>query len=183
MPGSLEERSALGQQERREDALDLHQCLNHLQLEGDDAVPVFPLLSLFGTFRQLDLEHLGEERQPVLERFLGKALDLLGVVILHHVHEIETTTEDVYSEGAKGRLPAVVDGDVKDVVDDRSGHGEELVLGQALLDDVAQDLEGAVEADVVAIGYDVEEGREEGRPFLGEVIVRNLPNGITAKCY
>ena len=89
----------------------------------------------------------------------------------------------MYSECSQGRLAALVRSDVVDDMDDGMGHGEELVFSQALLDNVAQDLQRAVQLDIVALGYNLEEGRKEGGPFVGKVVVCNLANCVTAPCY
>ncbi|TFB00237.1 hypothetical protein CCMA1212_007687 [Trichoderma ghanense] len=178
-PHGGEEGGALGEQKVREDPADAEERLDHLQLEGDDAVPGFGLgagarLSL----RQTALEDGNEEGVPLLQQLLRKYLDVL-VVILDHVHQVEASAEDGDGEGAQHGLPALVEGDFGKGLGDVLGHGKELVLAEALVDQITEHPQRSVELGIVASGDDIEDGGEEGGPLVGEVVNGNLANGVT----
>ncbi|GKT61559.1 LOW QUALITY PROTEIN: hypothetical protein ColTof3_08898 [Colletotrichum tofieldiae] len=175
-PDGGEEAGAVRQEEVGEDGLDLEEGLDDLQLHGNDGVPAVGLAvgELGGCVGQAGLEDLGEEGVPVLEGVLGETLDLLHVILLDDIHEVEARSEDGDGEGAQVGFAALVQGDLGDGLDDVAGHGEELVLAQALIDNVAQNSEGTVELHVGARGDDAQDGGQEAGPSFGEVGGRNL---------
>lgn len=88
----------------------------------------------------------------------------------------------MHSQSPQVGLPSITEGNIVDNVDDGASRREELVFRQALIDNVAKNFESAVELRVGGIGNDFEEGREEGRPSVGEVVVCKLAYCITGYC-
>jgi hypothetical protein len=102
------------------------------------------------------------------------------VLLLDHVHHVEAAAEDGNGEGPQHRLSVLVEGDFGQGLGNVAGHGEELVLAERLLDEIAENSKGTVELGIGASGDDGEDAREQVLPLLGVVMDRDLANNITS---
>jgi len=101
--------------------------------------------------------------------------------VFDHVHQVEARAEHGYGESAHHGPAARVVDDLGQGIGNVASHGEELVIGYAFLGEEAEDSEGAAQLDVGARGHDAQDGGQEVRPFLGEVVNSDLADGVAGE--
>jgi hypothetical protein len=105
------------------------------------------------------------------------------MVLLDNIHEVEATAEDGDGKGTMSGFTILVEGHVGHHLDYVSGHGEELLLAQALVDYVIENAESAVELGVGTTRDGSEDRWEEIRPVLGEVIRCDFSNYVAVMAW
>ena len=102
------------------------------------------------------------------------------MIVLGHIHQIETATEHHNGQGTVVLLAIVVEGDIVARLDDLACGTEELLVRQTLLDEVLKNAQGAVQLVVGSGGHNTQHTGEKGRPSVGEVGLGNLANDQTS---
>jgi hypothetical protein len=154
--------------------------LDDLQLQRDEAleVPLTPNIRLVVLERrrvgQPRLEDVDEEGQPLLEDLVGEALDHALVVLHDHLEDVEAAAEHAARQRAQHRTPLLVDGHIEEHLDELRRDAEEGGLVEAVLDELAQHLERAVQLAVGRDGDELQQVVEQVGPLVGVVGVGNL---------
>lgn len=124
------------------------------------------------------VEDVDEEGSPRIGRLLHELLDggLLGLV--HDLHGIEASAEDGYGQSPRVQFLSLVGGHVIDGFDELNGRLPELFLIEAILNQVPEHEQDAVQLVVVRLRNEVQQCGQQGRPMLGEIDAGDLAYNI-----
>jgi hypothetical protein len=135
--------------------------LDHLEFESNKPFVCLSICGIClvvlerGRFWEPCLQDVDEEGNPLLEYLVCETLDHGLVVLQHHFQDVEAASEDTASQCPQDRSSLLIDSHIVYDLDELGCYSEEGDLVEAIVDELAQHLECAVQLSVGGCWYEL----------------------------